>query len=111
MRATRPTRSSPPPGGLPELFSIHRGRVARVQPFGAFVSLEGYRRDGLVHISQLAARRVESCSEVVRPGQEVWVKVVKLQRQGDQMKIGLSMSVVAQTHGTDMDPTHAEHKD
>lgn len=55
--------------------SVVSGRVVRVAPFGAFVELEP-GVDGLIHISQLANRRVAKCEEVVQIGQEIQVKVL-----------------------------------
>ncbi len=37
---------------LPPLYSVHKGVVRAIRPFGAFVQMDGYRRQGLVHISQ-----------------------------------------------------------
>jgi transcriptional accessory protein Tex/SPT6 len=50
--------------------------VRSVTAFGAFVSLDGFRKDGLVHISQLAPARVERVEDVVAVGQRVRVKVI-----------------------------------
>lgn len=56
---------------LPELYSIHKGVVAKVDSFGCFVSLAGYRKNGLVHVSQLADFKVESTADFVNVGDEV----------------------------------------
>ena len=56
---------------------ICTGTVARLTDFGAFVTLEG-GIDGLVHISELADKRVERASSVVREGQEIRVKVLSV---------------------------------
>ncbi|HWM88471.1 MAG TPA: 30S ribosomal protein S1 [Kofleriaceae bacterium] len=67
-----------------------RGRVVRLQPFGAFVELEP-GVEGLVHISQLAAeRRVNNPREVVEVGQEVEVTVVGV--EASRRRISLSMT-------------------
>ena len=58
---------------LPELYSIHQGAVAKVESFGCFVSLKGFRKNGLVHVSQLADFKVESAAEFVSVGDEVRV--------------------------------------
>lgn len=69
-----------------EIGKIYRGIVKRIADFGAFVEiLPG--TDGLVHISQLADERVRRVEDVVREGDEVWVKVLEVDRQG---KIRLS---------------------
>lgn len=68
------------------------GRVTKTTAFGAFVEiLPG--REGLVHISQLAPRRVERVEDVVRVGDEVVVKVSEITPQG---KIGLTRKGVLQ---------------
>lgn len=66
---------------------IYRGRVVRLATFGAFVELEP-GVDGLVHISQLAEHRVQVPSEVVRVGDEVYVKVLHV--DPEQKRISLS---------------------
>ncbi|MEW6219208.1 MAG: polyribonucleotide nucleotidyltransferase [Thermodesulfobacteriota bacterium] len=69
-----------------EVGRIYRGIVKKVVEFGAFVEvLPG--TDGLVHISQLEDRRVQTVSEVLKEGDEVMVKVLEVDRQG---KIRLS---------------------
>ncbi len=66
---------------------IYKGVVKRIADFGAFVEiLPG--TDGLVHISQLAEERVRSVTDIVREGDEVFVKVIDVDRQG---KIRLSL--------------------
>src|SRR5690606_12858519 len=67
---------------------IVEGEVTRVVDFGAFVKLED-GIEGLVHISQLADRRVEKPSDVVQPGQRVKVKIVNL--DPGARRIGLSI--------------------
>jgi polyribonucleotide nucleotidyltransferase len=71
----------------PEEGKIYRGIVKRIADFGAFVEiLPG--TDGLVHISQLADSRVRSVTDVVQEGDEIYVKVLEVDRQG---KIRLSL--------------------
>ncbi len=65
-----------------------KGKVTRVQDFGAFVELEP-AVEGLIHISELAAGRVRRVTDVVKPGQEVEVVVVSL--DPGQRRIGLSL--------------------
>lgn len=64
------------------------GKVVRLTSFGAFVNLEE-GIDGLIHISQLSNQRVEKPEEVVHVGQEVQVKVIKI--EPEQRRIGLSL--------------------
>ncbi|SJZ90248.1 polyribonucleotide nucleotidyltransferase [Vibrio cincinnatiensis] len=70
-----------------EVGRIYTGKVARLADFGAFVTvLPG--KDGLVHISQIADKRIEKVSDVLSEGQEVQVKVLEIDRQG---RVRLSM--------------------
>ncbi|MBM4371355.1 MAG: RNA-binding transcriptional accessory protein [Deltaproteobacteria bacterium] len=73
------------------------GRVTNVTDFGAFVDV-GVHRDGLVHISALADRRVGSPFEVVRPGQTVRVKVLEVDRARNRISLSLRPSEVGE-HG------------
>ncbi|HEY9547587.1 MAG TPA: polyribonucleotide nucleotidyltransferase [Solimonas sp.] len=70
-----------------EVGTIYEGKVAKIMDFGAFVTIAP-GKDGLVHISQLADKRVEKVDEVVKEGQLVRVKVLEVSRDG---KIRLSM--------------------
>lgn len=70
------------------LGSIHEGKVVRIVDFGAFVELEeGW--DGLVHISEIAEERISSPRDVLKEGDVVKVKVIKL--DDAERKIGLSI--------------------
>ncbi|KAL6646862.1 hypothetical protein ACP70R_015556 [Stipagrostis hirtigluma subsp. patula] len=90
------------PSGEPELYQVYRGRVTRVMDTGCFVRLEGVRggREGLVHVSQMANKRVANAKEVVKRDQEVYVKVVSVKGQ----KLSLSMRDVDQDTGKDLLP-------
>ncbi|OEL27759.1 putative pre-mRNA-splicing factor ATP-dependent RNA helicase DEAH5 [Dichanthelium oligosanthes] len=90
------------PSGEPELYQVYRGRVTRVMDTGCFVRLEDVRggREGLVHVSQMASRRVANAKEVVKRDQEVYVKVVSVKGQ----KLSLSMRDVDQDTGKDLLP-------
>jgi len=63
----------------PEMGKIYKGKVVKVMEFGAFVNFLG-KQDGLVHISQLAGKRVAKVSDVVKEGDEVSVKVIGFDR-------------------------------
>lgn len=64
-----------------EIGSIYKGKVVNILPFGAFVEfLPG--KDGMVHISKLANKRVAKVEDEVNIGDEVMVKVVEIDRQG-----------------------------
>ncbi|MBK5073595.1 polyribonucleotide nucleotidyltransferase [Budviciaceae bacterium CWB-B4] len=64
-----------------EVNRIYAGKVTRIVDFGAFVSIVG-GKEGLVHISQIADKRVEKVSDYLQMGQEVQVKVMEVDRQG-----------------------------
>ncbi|OAQ34782.1 hypothetical protein K457DRAFT_133242 [Linnemannia elongata AG-77] len=87
-------------GPMPDLYSIHNGKVVRVEDFGAFVQIPGFRRHGLVHKTQASKHFTEKISDVVAVGDQVWVKVTSLQDD----KIALSMKYVSQGNGEDLDP-------
>jgi polyribonucleotide nucleotidyltransferase len=63
----------------PEMGKIYKGKIVKIMDFGAFVNFLG-KQDGLVHISQLAAKRVEKVTDVVKEGDEVSVKVIGFDR-------------------------------
>ena len=83
----------------PEVGQIYDGTVVKVMEFGAFVNFFG-PKDGLVHISQLAASRVQKTSDVVKEGDKVKVKLLGLDDRG---KVRLSMKVVDQETGEDLE--------
>ena len=62
-----------------EVGKIYKGKVVKIMEFGAFVNFLG-KQDGLVHISELAAKRVEKVGDVVKEGDEVSVKVLGFDR-------------------------------
>lgn len=65
----------------PEIGAIYKGVVTRLMTFGAFVEIAP-GKEGLVHISKLAERRVEKVEDVVSPGDTVFVKVTEIDSQG-----------------------------
>jgi len=83
----------------PEVGHIYEGTVVKVMDFGAFVNFFG-AKDGLVHISQLAPRRVQKTTDVVKEGDKVKVKLLGFDERG---KVRLSMKVVDQTTGEDLE--------
>ncbi|HEU5276941.1 MAG TPA: polyribonucleotide nucleotidyltransferase [Xanthobacteraceae bacterium] len=83
----------------PEVGQIYDGTVVKVMEFGAFVNFFG-SKDGLVHISQLAANRVQKTSDVVKEGDKVKVKLLGFDDRG---KTRLSMKAVDQTTGEDLE--------
>jgi polyribonucleotide nucleotidyltransferase len=70
-----------------EVGKTYDGKVVRIMNFGAFVELSP-NKDGLIHISKLADRRVEKVEDVVSIGDAVRVKVLEVDRMG---KISLSL--------------------
>ena len=82
----------------PEIGEIYDGKVVKVMDFGAFVNFFG-PKDGLVHISELAATRVAKTSDVVKEGDSVKVKLLGFDDRG---KVRLSMKVVDQATGEDL---------
>ncbi|MBL8643298.1 MAG: polyribonucleotide nucleotidyltransferase [Rhodospirillaceae bacterium] len=83
----------------PEMGVIYTGTVVKIMEFGAFVNFLG-KRDGLVHISELAPNRVKQVSDVVKEGDVVKVKCLGVDDRG---KVKLSMKRVDQATGQDLD--------
>ncbi len=65
----------------PEVGAIYKGKVTRLMQFGAFVEIAP-GKEGLCHISKLDNKRVEKVEDVVKPGDEIVVKVVEIDQQG-----------------------------
>src|SRR5438874_2537756 len=80
------------------------GRVTKLVPFGAFVQV-GEGIEGLVHISEMAAHHVEAPEQVVTPGDELWVKIIDLDRQ--RRRICLSIKQAAE--GGEVAAEYREH--
>ncbi|HEX3486587.1 MAG TPA: polyribonucleotide nucleotidyltransferase [Micropepsaceae bacterium] len=87
----------------PEVGEIYEGKVVKIMDFGAFVNFFG-PRDGLVHISELASKRVAKVSDVVKEGDTVKVKLIGMDDRG---KVRLSMKVVDQETGEDLSKKQA----
>ncbi len=88
----------------PELGEIYDGKVVKVVDFGAFVNFFG-AKDGLVHVSELAQKRVNKVSDVVNEGDTVKVKLLGVDNRG---KVRLSMKQVDQVTGEDLSKKQAE---
>jgi polyribonucleotide nucleotidyltransferase len=82
----------------PEVGEIYDGKVVKVVDFGAFVNFFG-AKDGLVHVSELAPRRVNKVTDVVNEGDAVKVKLLGFDNRG---KVRLSMKQVDQVTGEDL---------
>jgi polyribonucleotide nucleotidyltransferase len=82
----------------PEIGQIYKGKVVKIVEFGAFVNFFG-SKDGLVHVSQLAPGRPKQVKDVVKEGQEVFVKLLGFDDRG---KVRLSMKIIDQTTGKEL---------
>jgi polyribonucleotide nucleotidyltransferase len=84
-----------------EVGKIYKGKVVNIVDFGAFVNFMG-GKDGLVHVSEMKNERVEKPTDVVKEGQDVYVKVLEIDQRG---KVRLSMRVVDQETGGELEDT------
>ena len=82
----------------PEEGKVYTGRVVKLVDFGAFVNFFG-KRDGLVHVSQIAAKRLNHPNEHLKEGQEVKVKLLGFDDRG---KVRLGMKMVDQETGAEI---------
>ncbi len=80
--------------------AIVDGKVTKVVPFGAFVAL-GENTEGLVHISEMAPRHIETPAQVVKVGDEVKVKVMEI--NPERRRISLSMKAAAAELGIEIE--------
>jgi polyribonucleotide nucleotidyltransferase len=87
----------------PEVGVVYDGTVVKIVEFGAFVNIMP-KTDGLVHISEIAPRRIKTVDEVLKEGDKVKVKCIGMERG----KIKLSMKVVDQTTGADIEQDKRE---
>ena len=87
----------------PEIGKIYTGKVVKIMDFGAFVNFLG-AKDGLVHISEIKPTRIKAVSDHLKEGQEVKVKVIGF----DRGKVKLSMKVVDQETGQEIEPEAEE---
>ena len=82
----------------PEEGHIYTGKVVKLVDFGAFVNFFG-KRDGLVHVSQIANKRLGHPNEILKEGQEVKVKLLGFDDRG---KVRLGMKMVDQETGAEI---------
>jgi small subunit ribosomal protein S1 len=73
--------------------AILRGRVTQIRDFGAFVDVGGI--EGLVPLRELSHDRVQRAEDVLKAGDVVEVKVVRLERDGEKLKLTLSLRALA----------------
>jgi len=90
----------------PEIGAIYKGKVVKTMDFGAFVNFFG-ARDGLVHVSQLSQQRTEKVTDVVKEGDEVYVKLLGFDDRG---KVRLSMKIIDQATGKEIPQTDKPRK-
>ncbi|MBD3785469.1 MAG: polyribonucleotide nucleotidyltransferase [Sphingomonadales bacterium] len=90
----------------PEEGKVYRGKVVKLVDFGAFVNFFG-KRDGLVHVSQIAGKRLNHPNEALTEGQEVWVKLLGFDDRG---KVRLGMKMVDQETGEELAAEKKEEK-
>ncbi|XP_049766709.1 zinc finger CCHC domain-containing protein 17-like isoform X1 [Schistocerca cancellata] len=91
------------------LNTIFLGEVRSVHNYGAFVTIPGRRDNGLIHRSQISKSAVDDANDVLQRGERVWCKVIGVT---DEKKISLSMKVVDQGTGKDLDPNGVQiHQD
>ena len=83
----------------PEEGKVYTGKVVKLVDFGAFVNFFG-KRDGLVHVSQIANRRLGHPNEILKEGQEVKVKLLGFDDRG---KVRLGMKMVDQETGAEIE--------
>ena len=88
----------------PEEGKVYTGRVVKLVDFGAFVNFFG-KRDGLVHVSQIANKRLTHPNEHLKEGQEVKVKLLGFDDRG---KVRLGMKMVDQETGAEIAEVAAE---
>ncbi len=82
----------------PEEGKVYTGKVVKLVDFGAFVNFFG-KRDGLVHVSQIANKRIQHPNEYLKEGQEVKVKLLGFDERG---KVRLGMKMVDQETGAEI---------
>ncbi|KAG2430993.1 hypothetical protein HYH02_013525 [Chlamydomonas schloesseri] len=103
-----PKRPALPDG--PELGGVYRGKVTGTMGTGCFVELNGMSRpvEGLVHIANICKKPIQSPTDVVKRGDEVWVKVIGMGSVGanGKQRLSFSMRDVDQASGKDLLPTH-----
>jgi polyribonucleotide nucleotidyltransferase len=88
----------------PEEGKVYIGKVVKLVDFGAFVNFFG-KRDGLVHVSQIANKRLTHPNEILKEGQEVKVKLLGFDDRG---KVRLGMKMVDQETGEEIAPEKKE---
>uniref|UniRef100_A0A8C5YEK2 Zinc finger CCHC domain-containing protein 17 n=1 Tax=Microcebus murinus TaxID=30608 RepID=A0A8C5YEK2_MICMU len=83
---------------LPALYTIFQGEVAMVTDYGAFIEIPGCWKQGLVHRTHMSSCLVDKPSEIV--------DLIVQEMENDRIKVSLSMKVVKQGTGKDLDPNN-----
>lgn len=108
MKGERNQRSGRSHSDEPELYNVYKGRVSRVMDSGCFVQLQDFKgKEGLVHVSQMASRRITNAKDFVKRDQDVYVKVISVSGQ----KLSFSMRDVDQDTGKDLLPLKKSSED
>ncbi len=75
-----------------EIDQVRTGKVSRIVEYGAFIDLGG--ADGMVHISDMSYSHVKDVNEVLKVGQEVSVRILKLDAESGKIRLGLKQAAV-----------------
>lgn len=75
-----------------EVGKIYEGKVVRIQPFGAFISLED-GLEGLCHVSQVSANRVKTPSDVLKEGDVVQVKLISMDKEAKKLSLSIKQTI------------------
>ncbi len=92
QRVNLTMKLTPDPLGDLEVGALISGRVTRLVDFGAFVEVNG-AIEGLVHITEMAEYRVYHPEEIVLPGEEVWVKVLAVDRKRRRVDLSIAQAI------------------
>ncbi|MBM3827014.1 MAG: 30S ribosomal protein S1 [Actinobacteria bacterium] len=87
-----------------EVGQLVYGRVTKLVPFGGFVQV-GEGIEGLVHISEMSTQHVETPEQVVAPGEELWVKIIDL----DRARRRISLSIKQAAEGGELAEEYRKH--
>ena len=92
QRVNLTMKLTPDPLASLEVGGVMSGRVTRLVDFGAFVAVND-EIEGLVHITEMAEYRVYHPEEIVLPGEEVWVKVLAVDRKRRRVDLSISQAI------------------
>ncbi len=92
QRVNLTMKLTPDPLTALEVGGLMTGRVTRLADFGAFVAVND-EIEGLVHITEMAEYRVYHPEEIVLPGEEVWVKVLAVDRKRRRVDLSISQAI------------------